>query len=177
MDKNCLAYGIEIPDSDWEKTPPSVKQLVEKMGQFTKELEKKLTDLEAKQQELLEKINRTSKNSSSPPSSDRLNAEKKKEKKKSGLKRGGQPGHKGHSRFLYDVSECESVLEHHPLTCSCCGEKLEGEDGNPYRHQYYSVKHFELRIWFGEKVFGVGLKVFSSPFPLPLFPLTDKYCD
>jgi transposase len=109
------------------------------MGQFTKELEKKLTDLEAKQQELLEKINRTSKNSSSPPSSDPLNAEKKKEKKKSGLKRGGQPGHKGHSRFLYDVSECESVLEHHPLTCSCCGEKLEGEDGNPYRHQIVEI--------------------------------------
>ncbi len=20
MDKNCLAYGIEIPDSDWDKT-------------------------------------------------------------------------------------------------------------------------------------------------------------
>jgi transposase len=139
MDKNCLAYGIEIPDSDWEKTPASVKQLVEKMGQFTKELEKKLTDLESKQQELLEKINRTSKNSSSPPSSDPLNAEKKKEKKKSGLKRGGQPGHKGHSRFLYDVSECESVLEHHPLTCSCCGEKLEGEDGNPYRHQIVEI--------------------------------------
>jgi hypothetical protein len=40
-------------------------------------------------------------------------------------------------------------------------------------YQYYSVKHFELRIWFGEKVKGEGLKVFSSPFPL--FPLSDKY--
>jgi hypothetical protein len=32
--------------------------------------------------------------------------------------------------------------------------------------QYYSVKHFELRIWFWEKVKGEGLKVFSFPFPL-----------
>ena len=139
MDKNCLAYGIEIPDSDWEKTPASVKKLVEKMGQGTKELEKKLADLEAKQQELLEKINCTSKNSSSPPSSDPLNAEKRQEKKKSGKKRGGQPGHKGHSRFLYEPSECESILEHHPETCSCCGEILLGEDANPYRHQIVEI--------------------------------------
>ncbi len=41
-------------------------------------------------------------------------------------------------------------------------------------YQYYSVKHFELRIWFGEKVKGEGLKVFSSPFPLPLFPKTRQ---
>ncbi len=139
MDKNCLVYGIEIPDSDWEKTPASVKQLVEKMGQFTKELEKKLADLETKQQELLEKINCTSKNSSSPPSLDPLNAEKRQEKKKSGKKRGGQPGHKGHSRFLYEPSECESILEHHPETCSCCGEILLGEDANPYRHQIVEI--------------------------------------
>ncbi|BAY50435.1 hypothetical protein SAMD00079811_80640 (plasmid) [Scytonema sp. HK-05] len=33
MDENCLAYGIEISDSDWEKTTANVKQLVEKMGQ------------------------------------------------------------------------------------------------------------------------------------------------
>nr|WP_232224268.1 DUF6444 domain-containing protein [Mastigocladopsis repens] len=70
------------------------------MGQHIKQSEKRLADLEAKQQELLEKINCTSKNSSIPPSSDPLHAEKKPEKKKSGKKRGGQPGHKGHSRFL-----------------------------------------------------------------------------
>ncbi len=139
MDKNCLAYGIEIPDSDWEKTPTSVKQLVEKMGHCTKELEKKLADLETKQQELLEKINCTSKNSSSPPSLDPLSAEKRQEKKRSGKKRGGQPGHKGHSRFLYELSECESVLDHHPQACSCCGEILLGEDTNPYRHQIVEI--------------------------------------
>lgn len=139
MDKNCLTYGIEISDSDWEGTPASVRQLVEKMGQCIKELEKKLADLEAKQQELLEKTNCTSLNSSSPPSLDPLNAKKRPEKKKSGKKRGGQPGHKGHSRFLYESSECERILEHHPETCSCCGEKLKGEDANPYRHQIVEI--------------------------------------
>ncbi len=139
MNENCLAYGIEISDSDWEKTPANVKQLVEKMGQHIKESEEKLAEQEAKQQELLEKINCTSKNSSSPPSIDPPHAEKRPEKKKSGKKRGGQPGHKGHSRFLYDLSACESVLDHHPKTCSCCGEILLGEDANPYRHQIVEI--------------------------------------
>ncbi|OKH41347.1 hypothetical protein FACHB389_05095 [Nostoc calcicola FACHB-389] len=34
--------------------------------------------------------------------------------------------------------------------------------------------HFELRIWFGEKVKGVRLKVFSFPFPPPLIPRGDS---
>ena len=123
MDQNCLTYGIEISDSDWEKTPTSVKQLVERMRQHIKELEQRLADVEARQQELLEKINCTSKNSSSPPSSDPLNAPKKQEKKKSSLKRGGQPGHKGHSRFLYDTWECDRLIDHQPEICKCCGEK------------------------------------------------------
>ncbi|KAB8316714.1 IS66 family transposase [Tolypothrix campylonemoides VB511288] len=139
MNENGLAYGIEISDLDWEKTPASVKQLVERMGLHIKELEKRLGDLEAKQQELLEKINRTSKNSSSPPSSDPPSTEKRPEKNKSGKKRGGQPGHQGHSRFLYDVSQCDSVLDHHPEICSCCGEILLGEDANPYRHQIVEI--------------------------------------
>jgi hypothetical protein len=139
MNENCLAYGIEISGSDWEETPASVKQLVEKMRQHIKELEQRLADLEAQQQELLEKINRTSKNSSSPPSSDPLNAPKKQKKKKSSLKRGGQPGHKGHSRFLYDTSECDRVIDHQREICKCCGEKLVGVDSNPYRHQVVEI--------------------------------------
>lgn len=66
MDVKCVVFGIEIPNSDWERTPASVKELVEKLGQ-----EKDLADHEAQNQELLEKINRTSNNSSSPPSADR----------------------------------------------------------------------------------------------------------
>ncbi|MDF5733631.1 MAG: hypothetical protein PUP92_38075 [Rhizonema sp. PD38] len=51
MDKNCFTYGIEISDSDWEGTPASVRQLVEKMGQHIKQSEKELADLEAQRLE------------------------------------------------------------------------------------------------------------------------------
>ena len=139
MDTNCLVYGIEIPNSDWDSTPASVKELVEKLGQRIKKSEEELASSEARNQELLEKINRTSKNSSSPPSTDLPGTSKSPKKKKSGKKRGGQPGHKGHSRHLYDVSECEAVFEHHPETCTCCGEKLTGEDRNPLRHQIVEI--------------------------------------
>lgn len=60
----------------------------------------------AQNQELLQKINRTSNNSSSPPSADPLNVEKAQKKNKSGKKRGGQRGHKGHSRFYGNVDGC-----------------------------------------------------------------------
>ncbi len=39
MGKNCLIYGIEIPNSHWENTPASVKQLVEKMEQHIEPLQ------------------------------------------------------------------------------------------------------------------------------------------
>jgi len=55
MDENCLSYGIEISESEWDKAPASIKQLVEKMGQHIKKSEEKLAEFEDKQQELLEK--------------------------------------------------------------------------------------------------------------------------
>lgn len=58
MDVKCLIYGIEILNSDRERTPTSVNKLVEKI----KESEKELADKEAQNQELLEKINCISNN-------------------------------------------------------------------------------------------------------------------
>lgn len=121
----CHIYKTEIPETDWEKTPASVKGRMEEMKQLIGELE--------------EKLNRTSKNSSSPPSADPLNAEKKAAKKKSVLKVGGQVGHKGSGKFLYSESECTEVINLKPEFCSGCGGKLEGEDANPYRHQHLEI--------------------------------------
>jgi transposase len=44
MDENYPAYGIEISDSDWEKTPANIKQLVEKMRQDIKQSEERLAN-------------------------------------------------------------------------------------------------------------------------------------
>ena len=143
MEDKRPAYVEQIPLVDWEKTPASVQKLVEGMGQQIESLEKQLAQVLTVQQQLLEKANRTSQNSSSPPSADPPGFGKKQEKKKSNKKRGGQPGHEGKNRDLYPPEECSEVVEHHPTTCSGCGESLTGVDENPYRHQIVEIPPIE----------------------------------
>lgn len=112
------------------------------MAQRIEILEKQALELLSSQQQLLEKVNQTSKNSSSPPSADPPGFGQK-APKKSGKKRGGQPGHEGKSRNLYPVEKCTSVIEHHPLRCSSCGESLNGVDPDPYRHQIVEIPPIE----------------------------------
>ena len=139
MEERLVNYVEQIPPEDWGKTPISVKKLVEEMAQQIKEQEKKLTEVLTVQEQLLEKVNQTSKNSSLPPSSDLPGVEKKQSVKKSSKKRGGQPGHQGISRELYPIEDCSSIIEHHPQECPSCGEALSGYDTNPYRHQIVIV--------------------------------------
>ncbi|NEO00468.1 MAG: hypothetical protein F6K50_34985 [Moorea sp. SIO3I7] len=83
MKENCFAYFQQIATQDWDRTPTSVKKLVEQMGQRIEQLEQETAQLRITMQQHEEKINRTSKNSSSPPSQDPPNiprAAAKKEK-------------------------------------------------------------------------------------------------
>lgn len=137
------SYLEQVPPEDWEKTPASAKKLVEDMAQRLKKLEEQNAELLAAHQQLLELVNRTSKNSSTPPSQDPPGFENKLRKQKSNKKRGGQLGHKGHSRDLYPIEKCSDVIEHHPTTCPCCGESLSGEDKNPYRQQIVEIPPIE----------------------------------
>lgn len=143
MEEQRPSYLEQLPPEDWEKTPASAKKLVEDMAQRIKKLEKQHAELLAVHQQLLELVNRTSKNSSSPPSQDPPGFGNKPRKQKSSKKLGGQPGHEGHSRDLYPIEKCSSVIEHHPTTCSCCGQSLSGEDENPYRHQIVDLPPIE----------------------------------
>lgn len=143
MEEQRPSYLEQICRQDWERTPTSVKKLVEEMELRTESLEKQLAEVLAVQQQLLEKANRTSKNSSSPPSLDLPGFGKKSGKKKSSKKRGGQPGHEGHSRDLYPIEECSEMIEHYPTTCPSCRESLNGEDENPHRHQVVEIPPIE----------------------------------
>ncbi len=134
MEENRPVYRQQISQEDWERTPSSVKKLLEEMQERLEQIEEELAQVQAQQQLLKQKTNRTSSNSSQAPSSDPPGAAKSKRKRKRGKKRGGQPGHEGHSRCLYPVEQCESVTNYYPETCRCCGTNLSGEDANPYRH-------------------------------------------
>ena len=143
MEEKRPSYVEQIPRVDWEKTPASVQKLVEEMGQQIESLEKQLAEVLTVQEQLLEKANRTSKNSSSPPSADPPGFGKKQEKNKSNKKRGGQSGHSGHSRDLYPIEKCREVIDYQPTICPSCGESLNGEDTNPYRHQIVEIPPIE----------------------------------
>lgn len=67
MHKQRPPYSQQISNEDWERTPASVRQLVEDMAQRLNQLEQQLTELQAQNQLLLEQINRTSSNSSQSP--------------------------------------------------------------------------------------------------------------
>jgi transposase len=139
MEVERINYLEQISPEDWEKTPIGVKKLMEEMAWQIEQLEKKLTEVLIVQEQLLEKVNQTSKNSSLPPSRDPLEVEKKHPIKKSSKKRGGQPGHKGISRELYPIEDCSEIIEHYPEQCPSCGEALSGCDTNPYRHQIVEI--------------------------------------
>ncbi len=146
MDEKQLLETAGIGAEDWERTTASVRQLVVQLGLKIEQLEQHLKELEESKEQLEEKVNRNSDNSHSPPASDAPNVEKKKPKKPTGKKRGGQPGHPGHSRPLYPVEACDSVTDHYPETCKCCGEPLQGVDTNPYRHQVVDIPPIQLHI-------------------------------
>ena len=75
MENKPLLQKISI--EYWNLTPIGVKKLVVQLSQKIEQLEQQLTELEKSNQELTEKVNRNSKNSNSPPSSDLTQVEKK----------------------------------------------------------------------------------------------------
>ncbi len=139
MEKQQLPKTNFFTTEEWDLTPEGVKQFVVQLEQRNDELEKQLENLQ-------EKINCNSKNSSIPPSTEIFKPETKKPKKRKKRNRGGQKGHLGYSRELYPESQCKNVENHKPETCKCCGDKLSGTDDNPYRHQIVEIPPIELEI-------------------------------
>lgn len=93
------------------------------------ELLARVAELEAKVAALLEKVNRNSSNSSKSPSSDGPAQAPKRKRSKSGRKRGGQPGHKGHQRKLVPIEQVQHLEIIEPRQCNCGGEvTVDSED-------------------------------------------------
>lgn len=140
MSEMIKVGNYEVPKEDWESTPGSVQELVMKLVRENEELRKKVNRLEERLGEIEEQLNRNSKNSSRPPSKDEPWKKREKKIKEAGSrKRGGQKGHQGSQRYLYEPEECKEIQEVKPETCGHCGSELRGEDKNPYRHQVVEI--------------------------------------
>jgi len=106
--------------------------------------------LEARVAELEQRLNRSSRNSSLPPSRDPPSAPPRPGKPGSGRRAGGQPGHEGRNRSLFPLERVDEVVEHWPERCHACAH-LFGEDERidataPQRHQVVGLAPIAVRV-------------------------------
>jgi hypothetical protein len=148
-----LPPGLPIRPEDWERTPLSVQVVLSALwheNQGVKPqvaaLEAQMASLQAEVERLREQVNKTSRNSSKPPSSDPPHARKYSKREKSGRQRGGQKGHPGKGRQLKGCEQVHRVVVSKPSSCQQCGALLLGEDPKPWRHQVSELPRVEPEI-------------------------------
>lgn len=129
----------EVPDTDWDNTPESVKKLVKKLIERNQAIE-------LGHERLNEQVKTNSQNSSQSPSQDKPKGLKKKPKPKSKKRRGAQTGHEGHHQKLYPPEQCIEIKEHYPSHCGKCGHELTGEDEAPVRHQIIDIPPLQPEV-------------------------------
>ncbi len=120
-----------IPESLWNTILPEAQAAVLVV---IASLEKRIADMEAR-------LNQNSTNSSKPPSTDppAVKVKRRPPAPPSGRKRGGQPGHKRHTRALVPREQLRETFEVKPAHCKGCGASLRGEDPSPVRHQVAEI--------------------------------------
>jgi transposase len=142
-----------ISDADWLAWPTSARPLIlhqqqeihvlrqenEQLRAQLTALATELTALATELATLRERIGRTSRNSSKPPSSGGPGFKPPERRRGSGRKRGGQQGHPGSGPELLPLECVDQVVEHRPDACRRCGTLLEGDDPEPLRHQVIEI--------------------------------------
>jgi transposase len=120
-----------IPQSLWSTVPPEAQAAILAL---IAALEKRIAELE-------QRLNQNSTNSSRPPSFDppAVKAKRRPPPPPSGRNRGGQPGHKRHTRALVAPEQLRATFEVKPAHCNGCGAGLQGDDPNPLRHQVAEI--------------------------------------
>ena len=134
-----VQFPSEIPAAEWASTPASVQQLVLTLPQMNEELRGRIGKLE-------ERLNQNSQNSSQLPSADGPSKPVRPPKAVSGCRRGGQPGHEGHTRLLKASEEVDFLVDVRPTSCSVCGALLLGDDPCAERRQVTEVPRVASEI-------------------------------
>src|SRR5450830_675376 len=95
--------------------------------------------LEARVAELEQRLSRSSRNSSLPPSADPPSAPPRPRQAASGRRPGAEPGHAASNRPLLALEQVAEVVDHWPQRCSSCArpfcEEERIEAAAPQRHQ------------------------------------------
>jgi transposase len=121
--------------------PEAVVDIIEKQDRIITQLTERIEQLEARIAELESRLNRTSRNSSQPPSLDgfrRVQSPRKKGERPPG----GQNGHKGQT--LEMVENPDEIEVHTVQVCHGCGASLVDE--NPVKVERRQVHDVEFKI-------------------------------
>lgn len=125
----------------WWCTPFFVKLALLASQEYVEELEAQVSELKAR-------LRLNSSNSSLPPSTDNPRAKKQRKKaKRTGRKKGGQPGHRGHYRKLLPVEEVDTVVDYFPEECKHCGSTLpvDNENRSFVTHQVQEIEFIKAK--------------------------------
>jgi transposase len=96
-------------------------------------------------QALQAQLKQTSRHSSRPPWSDPP-SHSYPHRPRSKRRRGGQPGHPGHTRTLLPVEDVDEVVTIKPEQCTHCHAPLSGDDPTPWRHQVMELPPIEPMV-------------------------------
>jgi len=141
-----LPAEVSIPAEDWERTPPSVQAVLLGQWQENQAFKQQIAKLQAELEKLSERVNKNSRNSSKPPSSDPPQRRGYPKREPTGQKKGGKKGHHGRGRKLKPPEEVSRVVVSKPTACAGCGALLLGTDPHPERHQVSELPRIEPEI-------------------------------
>ncbi len=127
-----------------QTNPEEVFKLVVTMGETisalmaqVETLSNQVEALKNENKELKARLDKNSRNSNKPPSTDEF-IKPKSQRKKSGKKTGGQKGHQGHTLKMSETPD--EVIIHRPEGCRECGHLLEGVNpGSIERRQVFDL--------------------------------------
>lgn len=123
----------------------TLKDLVSKLLSRIEDLEAENAALKSANADLLSRLNKNSKNSNKPPSTDGL-AKKPAFPQSQGKKTGGQLGHKG--KTLEMVSHPDHTVVHHAGFCPCCSKIFSPGDVEQIagRRQVFDIPQPRLEV-------------------------------
>ena len=134
------AEAEAIYDQGRETVVAVLLRMDEQIQQLTKQVakqDKRIADLERR-------LNRNSRNSSTPPSQDPPGAPQPKRPDPSGRSQGAQTGHRGKGRKLLPVEAVDQVVDHWPARCGC--GHCFAETGEPARHQVTELPEIAVQV-------------------------------
>ena len=132
------------------KLEARVEALLGQVARLTAEVERlkpfeaRVAVLERENAALRERLAKSSRNSSKPPSSDgdKERAERR-TKKPTGRAAGAQVGHPKHERPEWPAAKVAKRVVLRPKQCEKCAAPLAGEDTEPLRHQVFELPKVE----------------------------------